>query len=186
MQPKTFSKLLAAGSLGALLSAEWFGAVSPSVVAHGAEPVMATFAAAPPPPPVQPPTSPPLSAQPPAVRSATPPRGLRIPPELPGASAEPLRLPPYNPNNPEQRLSTIEKLFPRMPQLPPVIQPLLGPSGQPLRLGELENMAIITSPVVQQAIFDIASARGKAIQDGTHPNPTIGYKGDTEIGRAHV
>jgi cobalt-zinc-cadmium efflux system outer membrane protein len=36
-----------------------------------------------------------------------------------------------------------------------------------------------TSPVIRQAEADITAARGHAIQEGTHPNPVIGYEGDT-------
>jgi cobalt-zinc-cadmium efflux system outer membrane protein len=109
------------------------------------------------------------------------PRGLHIPQNLPGANAPPITFPP--PGNKSDRLAAIDKLFPDMPKLPPPVQPLVGPGGRPLTLAELESYAVSDSPVVRQAIADLTATRGNAIQMGLHPNPTVGYEGDT-IGSA--
>lgn len=54
-----------------------------------------------------------------------------------------------------------------------------------LTLADLEQMALANSPVVAQATADIAAARGRAVQAGLLPNPTIGYTGE-EISRGPV
>ncbi len=106
-------------------------------------------------------------------------RGLRIPAELPGANAPPLRLPPYDPASPQRRLSAIEQLFPNLPPLPPNMMPPPSPDGRRMGLIELENLALANSPLVQQAVAQITAERGGAIQAGTHPNPTVGFECDT-------
>ncbi len=127
-------------------------------------------------------TNPPAEAvAPPADKSPTEigPRGLRLPAELPGAQAAPLKLPPYDPENPQHRLNTINQLFPDAPNLPPSIAPPMGSNGRPLELLELENLALTVNTQIRQAMAAITAARGAAIQAGLHPNPTVGYEADT-------
>ncbi len=59
-------------------------------------------------------------------------------------------------------------------------------SSQPeasLSLADLEQMALQNNPTLAQAAAIIEAARGKAVQAGLYPNPTIGYQGD-QIGAA--
>ncbi len=126
--------------------------------------------------PIRPPTPlPPVDNMPRQSRI----RGLSIPQGLPGSDAPPLRLPPYDPVNPQQRLSAIEQLFPNLPPLPPLLTPQPGPDGRPMNLLDLENVALVNSPDIQQQIADINARQGNAIQVGTHPNPVVGYEADT-------
>ncbi|HWA98783.1 MAG TPA: TolC family protein [Pirellulales bacterium] len=106
-------------------------------------------------------------------------RGLRLPAELPGASAPPLSLPPYDPTHPQDRLAAIDRLFPNLPPLPTAIVPQPGPEGRPMRLDEFENIGLANSPIIQQALAQITAERGDAIQQGTAPNPLVGYEADT-------
>lgn len=102
---------------------------------------------------------------------------LKIPPELPGADAPPVRLPP--PTAPRQeKEAAIEKLFPPLPDMGPDVQPAPGPEGHALTLSDLQRLAMSNSPVVRQAAADVEAARGAAIQASLYPNPTVGYEGD--------
>src|SRR5437899_11465517 len=53
----------------------------------------------------------------------------------------------------------------------------------PLSLGELEQMALQGNPTLAQAAAAVDASRGKALQAGLYPNPTIGYVGE-QIGIA--
>ena len=109
--------------------------------------------------------------------------GLQMPKNLPEGAAPEITLPTYDPLHPEERLAAIDRIFPA-PQLLPadiVTAPVL--SNRPMTAGELENLSLSTNPIIRQAESDIVSARGNAIQLGTHPNPLVGYEGDT-IGSA--
>ena len=59
------------------------------------------------------------------------------------------------------------------------IQPL--PPTEDLTLGALENLAVSNNPAIRQAAAKIAALRGKWVQAGLAPNPTVGYSG-SEIG----
>jgi outer membrane protein, heavy metal efflux system len=62
----------------------------------------------------------------------------------------------------------------------------VGPGGQAtssLALPDLEMMALQHNPTLAQAAAAIDASRGKALQAGLCPNPTIGYLGD-QIGIA--
>src|SRR5687767_10051188 len=48
----------------------------------------------------------------------------------------------------------------------------------PLGLGELEEMAVRHNPTLAQAAAQIEASRGKALQAGLYPNPTVGYQGE--------
>jgi cobalt-zinc-cadmium efflux system outer membrane protein len=52
------------------------------------------------------------------------------------------------------------------------------PAATPLTLAELEQRALAQHPAIAQAAAQIAAAKGRAVQAGTLPNPTVGYTGD--------
>ncbi len=113
------------------------------------------------------------------------PRRMEIPSDLPGADVAPIRLPPVNAQNAEEREKALARLFPQLPDLGPDVKAQAGPQVQPLSLGDLERIARDNSPTVRQAAADIRTAQGNAIQAGLYPNPTVGYEGDN-IGTAHT
>lgn len=100
---------------------------------------------------------------------------LRIPPELPGANAPPLMLPPND--RPDLRLAVIDKLFPDLPPMPQLAQPTRPEVI--MTLAALEQMALANNPIIAQATADISIALGQTIQAGVYPNPVIGYEADT-------
>jgi cobalt-zinc-cadmium efflux system outer membrane protein len=100
---------------------------------------------------------------------------LRIPPELPGAEAEPLK---KLPKGDEERAQAIKKLYPPLPPLGPELKPAPGPDGRPLTLADLQRLATANSPALRRATADVAAARGAALQAGLHPNPIFGYAAD--------
>ena len=108
---------------------------------------------------------------------------FRIPPELPGASAAPLRLPPFDQGqSPQERRSLLEGLFPELPAVESFPQ---LPSSAGMDLSSLQQVAAQHSPVMRQAMAGVYKSRGLALQAGLYPNPTVGYQGDT-IGTART
>lgn len=119
------------------------------------------------------------AAEPPAVN-----RRFNIPAELPGADAAPLVLPPMDPTQSiEQRKSLADALFPDVK--PAEVSAGPHENSVPLTLSTMQQMAVDNSPVIQQAAADVEQARGRAVQAGLYPNPTLGYQGDT-IGTART
>jgi cobalt-zinc-cadmium efflux system outer membrane protein len=51
-------------------------------------------------------------------------------------------------------------------------------SGEPLRLEDLERMALENNPTLHQAAADIRAAEGRKLQAGLYPNPRLGYDGE--------
>jgi cobalt-zinc-cadmium efflux system outer membrane protein len=100
---------------------------------------------------------------------------LKIPSELPGANAPPLRIPLQEKVPPAQRDELIDELFPNRPLLPKLAPQVVGPTT----LKQIEDLALANNPELVQASADVTSAMGNAIQAGVHPNPTIGYEADT-------
>jgi cobalt-zinc-cadmium efflux system outer membrane protein len=47
-----------------------------------------------------------------------------------------------------------------------------------LTLADLEQMALQRNPTLAQAAAAVGASRGKALQAGLYPNPTVGYRGD--------
>jgi cobalt-zinc-cadmium efflux system outer membrane protein len=47
-----------------------------------------------------------------------------------------------------------------------------------LRLADLEQMALRGNPTLAQAAANVEAARGRAVQAGLYPNPTVGYEAD--------
>jgi cobalt-zinc-cadmium efflux system outer membrane protein len=103
---------------------------------------------------------------------------LKIPPDLPGANAPPILLPPTT-ASPEEKQAVLDRLYPAMPPLGQTRKPGPGPTGRALTLADLHNLAMTNSPLIRQASADIEAARGAAIQAGTYPNPNFGYQSDT-------
>jgi outer membrane protein, heavy metal efflux system len=52
-----------------------------------------------------------------------------------------------------------------------------------LSLADLEQLAVQSNPTLAQAAANVETARGRALQSGLYPNPTVGYEGD-RIGAA--
>lgn len=104
---------------------------------------------------------------------------LKIPPGLPGAKEPPVTLPPLDDANPGKRNAALERLYAPLPDLAPDYEPPLGPDGKPYTLADLQKIAMTNSPKIKQAYAAVAAARGAAVQAGLHPNPEIGYEGDT-------
>jgi len=117
--------------------------------------------------------------------SAAPPhRRFNIPEELPGSDAAPLVMPPMDPTQSiEDRRSLADALFPSI--VPAEVNGVPGANAVPLTLTAMQQMAVENSPVIRQAAADVEQTRGKAIQAGLYPNPTVGYEGDT-IGTART
>ena len=111
------------------------------------------------------------------LTTAAPHQPLQIPGDLPGSEAPPIRLPAFNPCQPQpDRLAEIERLFRALPELPATMQPVEG--AAPLSLAELQDMALQQSPLVRQAMADVQAARGAAIQAGAYPNPSVAFQED--------
>lgn len=53
-----------------------------------------------------------------------------------------------------------------------------APRPAALSLAELEQMAVQSNPTLAQAAAIIEASRGKALQAGLYPNPTVGYQGE--------
>jgi cobalt-zinc-cadmium efflux system outer membrane protein len=106
------------------------------------------------------------------------PRRLEVPPELPGANAPQIRLPPLDREHAAERAAAVAKLFPPLPPLGAEYQATALPQGTPLTLDDLEQMARQYSPDLRQAMANVRSAEGAMIQAGLYPNPTVGYESD--------
>jgi cobalt-zinc-cadmium efflux system outer membrane protein len=104
-------------------------------------------------------------------------RRFRIPPELPGSDAPPIRVPGANARK-EERTKAIEKLYPTLPPLGADPQPPPGPEGRPLTLADLQRLAQTNSPLLRQPAADVQSAWGAVLQAGAYPNPNFGYQAD--------
>jgi cobalt-zinc-cadmium efflux system outer membrane protein len=50
--------------------------------------------------------------------------------------------------------------------------------AHPVTLADLEQMALHSNPTLAQAAAAVGASRGKALQAGLYPNPTIGYRGE--------
>ena len=113
----------------------------------------------------------------PQTKPRTKPNPLALPPDLPGAEAPAIRVPPFNAPNAE-RASAIEQIYRAMPEL---AGSELGPetSRTPLALTELQQTAMCRNPLIRQAASDVEAARGQMIQAGTISNPHLSYEGDT-------
>ena len=100
---------------------------------------------------------------------------LRIPPELPGANAPPIELPPEA----SEKERALNALYPPLPPLSPELQPAAGPDGRPLSLSDLQSLATANNPAIKTAVASVDAARGALVQAGAYPNPSIFWEGDT-------
>jgi cobalt-zinc-cadmium efflux system outer membrane protein len=96
---------------------------------------------------------------------------LTIPGEIPGAETPLVKLP----REPAERGEAVARLFPQLPPLPEEPVPLPSPDGRPYTLADLQQLAAANSPTLRQAAADVETARGRMVQAGLYPNPTIGY-----------
>jgi cobalt-zinc-cadmium efflux system outer membrane protein len=53
-----------------------------------------------------------------------------------------------------------------------------SPPSAPLSLADLEQLALQRNPTLVQAAANVDTARGREIQSGLYPNPTVGYNGE--------
>jgi cobalt-zinc-cadmium efflux system outer membrane protein len=53
-----------------------------------------------------------------------------------------------------------------------------GNEGAALTLADLETMALERNPTLKQAAAEVEAARGRALQSGLFPNPSVGYVGE--------
>jgi cobalt-zinc-cadmium efflux system outer membrane protein len=53
-----------------------------------------------------------------------------------------------------------------------------GEAGAPLGLVDLEQMALHGNPTLAQAAANVDEARGRAVQAGLYPNPTVGWNAE--------
>ncbi len=97
-------------------------------------------------------------------------RPLTIPPELPGADAPPIAMLPVEGGGKDR--------FPTLAPLGAETVPAPSPTGQPLTLAELEQIALKNNPTVRQAAANVEAQRGQAIQAGLYPNPVVGFQAD--------
>jgi cobalt-zinc-cadmium efflux system outer membrane protein len=106
------------------------------------------------------------------------PRPLEIPPDLPGANAEPFKYPEGKLTE-EVKAEYQRKFFPPLPPLGPEPPPAAGPNGNPLTLSDLQRLARANNPDIKRAVHNVQATEGAAIQAGLHPNPNFGYAADT-------
>ncbi|MDB5308088.1 MAG: czcC 2 [Gemmataceae bacterium] len=111
-------------------------------------------------------------------RPADPTRPLEVPRGLPGAETPELVVPPDKPETKTERLKVIDALFPELPPLSrdPVVDGL--PGARVVTLEEMLDYARKNSPEIAQATADVEDARGRWVQVGLYPNPTMGFQGD--------
>jgi cobalt-zinc-cadmium efflux system outer membrane protein len=90
---------------------------------------------------------------------------------------------PHQHPAPQEQSTPMEGMEHNVKPLPPPTVPRLGTeqenSQRPLvRLEELEQLALKNNPTLAQAAAEIGSAKGRRLQSGLWPNPTIGYTGE--------
>jgi cobalt-zinc-cadmium efflux system outer membrane protein len=127
---------------------------------------------------VAPPPKPPVEKKDEAPAGPPLTERLKIPTDLPGATAPPIRLPRL-PENSAERERTIGRLYPALPPLGELPAPAPGPNGEPLALTELQRLGVENNPTLRQAVANLEAARGAAVQAGLYPNPSAGYSTDT-------
>src|SRR5262249_24627826 len=57
-------------------------------------------------------------------------------------------------------------------------RPVPAAAAGGLTLADLEHMALQGNPTLSQAAAQVEAARGRALQAGLYPNPTVGYEAD--------
>src|SRR5262249_11209073 len=83
---------------------------------------------------------------------------------------------------PTQPVTPAAALLPAAPSPPgPPPTPAPAPAARELRLEELTALALERNPRLARAGFAVEAARGRAVQAGLYPNPTLQVTGD-ELG----
>jgi cobalt-zinc-cadmium efflux system outer membrane protein len=100
---------------------------------------------------------------------------LKVPADVPGASAPDISLPPLPTSKREDIDRAINRYFPPLPPLGEDPRPGPGPEGHPLALADLQKLALTNSPVLRQATAEVKAAEGAARQAGAYPNPSAGF-----------
>jgi cobalt-zinc-cadmium efflux system outer membrane protein len=100
---------------------------------------------------------------------------LPIPKELPGADAPEIEVP----RDPAQRERYFRKLYPPVPELPPMPPPAPGPEARPMSLADLQRLGETYNPSIKTAFAAVEAARAAAFQAGMYPNPEIAWEHDT-------
>jgi cobalt-zinc-cadmium efflux system outer membrane protein len=100
---------------------------------------------------------------------------LPIPKQLPGADAPDIKMP----TDPEEAERYVRKLYPRIPDLPPMTPPAPGPEGRPMTLADLQRLGETYNPSIKTALAAVEAAKAAAYQAGMYPNPTIAWEHDT-------
>jgi cobalt-zinc-cadmium efflux system outer membrane protein len=103
------------------------------------------------------------------------PKQFRVPEELPGKDAPPIKVPEGEKAQERYR----QQLYPPLPALearPPVAP---GPEGHPMSLSDLQRLAEMYSPALKNAAAAVDAAKGAAEQAGAYPNPTFAFEHDT-------
>jgi cobalt-zinc-cadmium efflux system outer membrane protein len=103
---------------------------------------------------------------------------FQLPSGLPGADAQPIKLPPLKDLTPAEREKKVREAFPALTALEEEPRPALPESGRPLSLSDLQEMALTRSPLVSRAAAQVDVAQGIAVQAGLCPNPHVGYQAD--------
>jgi cobalt-zinc-cadmium efflux system outer membrane protein len=99
---------------------------------------------------------------------------LTIPSGLPGADAKPIDWP----DDRAGQVREAQKLYPKLPAIPPDPATQQGPDGKPFTLSSLQQLAAAHNPVLAQAYHDYEAAKGTALQAGAYPNPSVFYESD--------
>ena len=97
---------------------------------------------------------------------------LNIPPEIPGSEARRIELS----KEPAAKQREIERLYPALPPLVAEPTPQPGPNGRPFTLADLQRIAAVNSPQLEQAAANVETARGNMLQANAYPNPTVSYQ----------
>ncbi|MBL8826071.1 MAG: TolC family protein [Planctomycetaceae bacterium] len=154
--------LIARGQLRGWLLASFVGLLVGTVPAHAQSPKLVA---------AQNKTPAPIENIPPSRRQ------LRIPEGLPGADAESIQMPGLN--DPVGRRAAIDRIFPPLPPIEPAIECHDDQHNPALSLDEAIGIGLSQSPDIHQAMALVRANCGEAVQAGLHPNPTLGYEGDT-------
>lgn len=101
-----------------------------------------------------------------------------LPQGLPGAEAEPIKLPSLKDLSREEREKIVREAYPALAALEETPKPALPESGKPLTLAELQALAIDQNPAIRRAAADAEVAYGAMIQAGLYPNPNVGWQAD--------
>jgi outer membrane protein, heavy metal efflux system len=109
---------------------------------------------------------------------------FKLPAALPGADTPPLSVPKQGLKTDDakalkEREQAYEKLFPPVSKLDQTVEASPDAAFGPLGLEQLQQMASENNPAIRAEAAAVESARGKMIQAGLPPNPSVGYQADT-------